>query len=93
MRTDEAVAATDSPDGAAPRPGRAPATLAIELRNVPLLMHAAWQQHASALLRDFLLVQLDTEPDALERHAQASDALNVLHTQLPRRTSVTTRRP
>ena len=61
----------------------APATLTIELHNVPLLLHAAWQEHAAALLRDFLLVQLDTEPDALERHAQASDALNLLHSQLP----------
>jgi PAS domain S-box-containing protein len=61
----------------------APATLAVELRNVPLLLHAAWQQHAAALLRDFLLVELDTEPDALERHARASDALNLLHSQLP----------
>ena len=83
LRTDVAVAATDSPEVPPHDRDDAPATLAIELRNVPLLMHAAWQEHASALLRDFLLVQLDTEPDALERHAQASDALNVLHTQLP----------
>jgi anti-sigma regulatory factor (Ser/Thr protein kinase) len=55
----------------------------VELRNVPLLMHAAWQEHASALLRDFLLVQLDDDPDAIERHAQASDALNVLFEQIP----------
>ena len=71
-----------SPEPAATGTTR-PRPLAIELRNVPLLMHAAWQEHAAALLRDFLLVQLDDEPDALERHARASDALNVLHTQLP----------
>ena len=84
LRTDVAVGATDSPAEVPPDDAEySPATLGVELRNVPLLMHAAWQEHASALLRDFLLVQLDTEPDALERHAQASDALNVLHTQLP----------
>ncbi|RYP88345.1 PAS domain S-box protein [Nocardioides guangzhouensis] len=55
----------------------------VELRNVPLLMHAAWQEHAAALLRDFLLVQLDEDPDAIERHAQASDALHVLFEQIP----------
>ena len=59
------------------------APIRVELRNVPLLMHAAWQEHAAALLRDFLLVQLDEDPLALERHAQASDALTVLHEQLP----------
>ena len=75
-------AATDGPARPA-HEGDVPATLAVELRNVPLLLHAAWQEHASALLRDYLLVQLDTEPDALEWHASASDALNVLHTQLP----------
>ena len=46
-------------------------------------MHAAWQEHASALLRELLLVQLDDEPDAFERHAEASDALNVLYEQIP----------
>ena len=83
LRADASVAATDSPGGPVPDRDDAPATLTIELLDVPLLMHAAWQEHASALLRDFLLVQLDTEPDALEWHARASDALNVLHTQLP----------
>ncbi|WP_309646935.1 SpoIIE family protein phosphatase [Nocardioides sp.] len=55
----------------------------VELRNVPLLMHAAWQEHASALLREYLLVQLDDDPTILERHAQASDAMNLLHEQVP----------
>jgi PAS domain S-box-containing protein len=55
----------------------------VELRNVPLLMHAAWQEHAAALLRDFLLVQLDEDPDAIEWHARASDALQVLFEQIP----------
>ena len=55
----------------------------VELRNVPLLMHAAWQEHAAALLRDFLLVELDEDPDAIEWHARASDALQVLFDQIP----------
>lgn len=55
----------------------------VELRNVPLLMHAAWQEHASALLREHLLVKLDEDPTILERHARASDAMNILHEQVP----------
>lgn len=58
-------------------------TVQVELANVPLLMHAAWQEHASALLRDFLLVELDADPAAMEHHAQASDAMNLLFEQLP----------
>jgi anti-sigma regulatory factor (Ser/Thr protein kinase) len=59
------------------------ATIRVELRNVPLLMHAAWQEHAAALLRDFLLLSLEDDPAALELHAQASEALSLLHDQLP----------
>ena len=59
------------------------ATVQVELHNVPLLMHAAWQEHAAALLRDFLLLSLEDEPDALELHAQASEALGLLRDQLP----------
>ena len=67
------------------RPDRADRrmTVRVELANVPLLMHAAWQEHASALLRDFLLVPLDVDPAAMEHHAQASDAMNLLFEQLP----------
>ncbi len=55
----------------------------VELRNVPLLMHAAWQEHASAMLREYLLARLDEDPSVLERHALASDAMNVVHEQVP----------
>ena len=55
----------------------------IELRNVPLLMHAAWQEHASALLREYLLTRLDEDLAFLGSHAQASDAMNVLYEQIP----------
>ena len=50
LRTDEAVTATDRPDVPLHHRDDAPATLAIELRNVPLLMHAAWQEHALSLI-------------------------------------------
>ncbi|MGH3362601.1 MAG: ATP-binding protein [Nocardioides sp.] len=55
----------------------------IELRNVPLLMHAAWQEHAAALLREVLLTRIEDEPEALEQHAAASDALGLLCAQVP----------
>lgn len=55
----------------------------VELLNVPLLMHAAWQEHVSALLREYLLVKLDDDPAALDRHTHASDAMNLLHEQIP----------
>lgn len=59
-------------------------TVEVELLNFPLLMHAAWQEHASALLREFLLLHLDEDEMAsVERHAEASDALNVLYEQAP----------
>ena len=58
-------------------------TVRVELRNMPLLMHAAWQEHASGLLREIMLIRLDEDLSALERHAAASDALNLLFEQVP----------
>lgn len=55
----------------------------VELINVPVLMHAAWQEHAAALLRERLLVRLAEDETALENHAAASDALAVLCEQIP----------
>ncbi len=55
----------------------------VELLDVPLLMHHAWQEHAAGLLREHLLLRLEEEPGALDEHAAASDALNLLHEQLP----------
>jgi PAS domain S-box-containing protein len=73
------------------RPASAPAQSAagvedaedVELRDVPLLMHDAWQEHASAMLREYLLAKLDEDPAIMSRHAAASDAMNVLHEQIP----------
>jgi PAS domain S-box-containing protein len=60
-------------------------TLTVTLLDMPLLLHAAWQQHAEAILREYLLVSLDgvTRDDALALHAAATDALAVLQEQIP----------
>lgn len=55
----------------------------VELHRMPLLLHQAWQEHASALLREVMLVRLDAELSALEEHAGASDALSLLLDQVP----------
>jgi hypothetical protein len=58
--------------------------VAVQLLNFPLLIHWAWQEHATALLRELLLVELDEdEPAPFEQHAGASDALNLLSEQVP----------
>lgn len=58
----------------------------VELRNVPLLLHAAWQEHAEALLREFLLASLDDEDDVdpIQMHAEATDAIAILEEHIPR---------
>jgi len=61
-------------------------SVAVELRNMPLLLHAAWQEHAEALLREYLLANLDAESgnDAIQVHAEATDAIAVLEEHVPR---------
>lgn len=61
-------------------------TVTVELLNVPLLLHAAWQQHVEAVLREYLLASLEVESDenALIVHAAATDALAVLAEHIPR---------
>ncbi|MDZ5662266.1 ATP-binding protein [Nocardioides sp. S-58] len=61
-----------------------PRVTPVVLRHVPLLMHWAWQEHAAALLREYLLFRLDKDDAAIDDHAAASTALNVLDAQLPR---------
>lgn len=71
-------------DGTDVLPVRSGERVRIELRRVPLLMHWAWQEHAAALLREYLLHALgDDESDVLTQHAHASEALSLLHAQLP----------
>lgn len=62
-------------------PDRAAAEVA--LLGVPLLTHAAWQEHAASVLRELLLVRLDADVHAIEAHAAASAAMALLAEQLP----------
>lgn len=88
-----------SREGGEPRPGEgyedvaresehSSETVTVELRNMPLLLHAAWQEHAEALLRELLLESLDS-PDPVVRnpiqtHAEATDAIAILEEHVPR---------
>ncbi len=55
----------------------------VTLRQVPLLMHVAWQEHAASLLREYLLHVLNDDDAILDKHARASAAMSLLHDQLP----------
>jgi len=59
------------------------AVCAVTLRRAPLLMHWAWQEHAAALLREYLLHVLDRDDTILDKHAEASAAMSLLSEQLP----------
>lgn len=61
-------------------------TVAVQLLNVPLPLHAAWQEGAQAILREHLLANLDADPDfdSIRLHAQATDAIAVLAGSIPR---------
>ncbi len=62
-----------------------PGSVPVELLNMPLLLHAAWQEHAEALLREYLLASLDSEDeDPIQTHAEATDAIAVLEEHVPR---------
>jgi PAS domain S-box-containing protein len=70
-------------------PGRTRESVAVQLQNVPLLLHAAWQEHAEALLREYLLASLDADAlglqiDPIQIHAEATDAIAVLEEHIPR---------
>ena len=60
----------------------------VTLLDVPLLLHAAWQVHAESFLREYLLVQLDEQPEDAaggdQAHAAANDALALLAGAHPR---------
>lgn len=60
-------------------------TVEVVLVNVPLLLHAAWLQHAEELLREYLLASLDADDatETLEMHAAASGAMALLHEHMP----------
>lgn len=78
---------TPAPSTPAPSYGAAvtdAAAVQVTMRNVPVLMHAAWQEHAATLLREYLLHALGDDDDILDKHAQASGAMSLLDEQLPR---------
>jgi PAS domain S-box-containing protein len=79
---DQAPLATTPAAPGTPEPGG----FRVELRNLPLLLHAAWQMQAASLLREYLLVRLGDEVahEEVEAHAAASDALALLEEHLPR---------
>ena len=60
-------------------------TVTVQLRDVPLLLHEAWRQHAESLLREFLLANLDVDSpvDPIALHAEASDAIALLAEHIP----------
>src|SRR3954469_18511816 len=68
---------------------RRAASVPVELKNMPLLLHAAWQEHAEALLREYLLASLDADgvgpspKDPIQVHAEATDAIAVLEEHVP----------
>ena len=55
----------------------------VVLLEFPLLLHWAWQEHAQAMMREHVLARIEEHPEVLEEHAAASDALAVLHEQVP----------
>jgi anti-sigma regulatory factor (Ser/Thr protein kinase) len=75
---DQLVGGQILPRARPPRP-----THSVELSNVPLLIHAAWQEHAAGLLRETLLLRLEEEDNALDEHAAASAAMSLLFEQIP----------
>lgn len=80
---DVPVAFNSDDAGAGGGPGE---TVNVELHNVPLLLHAAWQEHIEALLREYLLVSLEDEDPltAIQVHAEATDAIAILEEHIPR---------
>jgi PAS domain S-box-containing protein len=85
VRLEHVQIVADAPE-AEDLPGTSPDRMVdVALLNVPLLLHAAWHQHAEELLREYLLASLDADDDteALEVHAAASGALSLLLQHIP----------
>ena len=72
-------------EGPFPAPRATDGTLAVQLIDVPLLLHEAWRQHAESLLREYLLASLDEDSvdDPITAHAAASDAIALLSEHIP----------
>jgi PAS domain S-box-containing protein len=76
----------DQLSGGGPGPDSPDGVVQVRLLGVPLLVHAAWQPHVEAMLREYLLTTLDegTGEEAITLHAEASDALALLAEHLPK---------
>lgn len=84
------IGTSDLPDqsveaGEGGRSESQPDVVPVRLLHVPLILHAAWQQHVEALLREHMLATLedDSADLAVQTHAEASDALALLAEHLP----------
>jgi PAS domain S-box-containing protein len=57
----------------------------VQLLDLPLLLHGAWQEHAEALLRDYLLYCLDEAgtDNPIQVHAEATDAIAIVEELVP----------
>ncbi len=78
-----ATEAVGDPGAADPLP--ATGSTLVRLLNTPVLLYAAWRQHAEALLREYFLLQLDRgyDEEAVRVHSEASDALALLDESVP----------
>lgn len=54
----------------------------VVLLHLPVLVHGAWQQHAKAILREFLLMRLEMDSHAIDTHAATMDALAIVEEQV-----------
>jgi PAS domain S-box-containing protein len=83
---DDRADALEVPLGEVARGGHLDAeSVPVAFDNMPLLLHAAWQEHAEALLREYLLASLDSKvADPIQMHAEATDAIAVLEEHVPR---------
>ncbi|QIK77132.1 ATP-binding protein [Nocardioides piscis] len=55
----------------------------VVLLNFPALAHGAWHKQAKSMLRDLLLLGIDSDPaGAIESHAAAMDAMAILEEQV-----------
>ena len=59
-------------------PTSVPDTVAVRLLHLPVTLYSAWQEHADAILREAMLVALDTGDELPEDFALAGQALSAL---------------
>ncbi|MDQ1699147.1 MAG: hypothetical protein QOG34_1010 [Frankiaceae bacterium] len=64
---------------AAPVPAPAASVTTVVLRNLPVALYCAWQQHASAILREAFIAALDDRTEGVpDDLAMANDAMSAL---------------